>query len=467
VMGPSRVVFYDDDPNSSVAVRVADTPQGPDPAIVTNGKPDGSILGDYPTMALAGLLPALFVDDPEHAFVIGFGTGVTVGELGALDTMRDVTVAEISSGVIAAAPHFEKQNQHALHNGKTRIVVSDAYRALLRSDARFDIIASEPSNPWVAGVEMLFSQEFLRAAKDRLRPGGVYAQWFHCYENDTSVVELVLRTYASVFDQVAVWYTLGPDLILLGFKDADVARAIDVERLRRRASEPSVAAGLRRSGIASFPALLSHELLPIGLVNAAQFPGDVHTIMHPILSHRAGRAFFRGQQSELPDTVRPDLMALGEQRSLLNRYITAAGGDLGDAADRQMVDEACKTRPTLCGTLLAFWQTVSPNAPGIADKQAELLRLRPFRMHVSPARLGMLVSFFQDDASGPALTPADARQLTNVFADYYFHGIGFARDLLSQIWERCTDGGSGECARERKLAEHRVGAIAPERATGG
>jgi spermidine synthase len=466
-MGDSRVTFYDDDPNSSVAVRVTDLPQGPDPAIVTNGKPDGSIFGDYPTMALAGLLPALFVDKPEYGFVIGFGTGVTVGEVAALSTMKEVTVAEISPGVIRAAPHFEKLNQHALGNGKTRVVVADAYRALLRSDQHYDIIASEPSNPWVAGVEMLFSQEFLRAARDRLRPGGVYAQWFHCYENDSSVVELVLRTYASVFDQVAVWYTFGPDLILLGFKDPDVTRAIDVARLERRASDRDVAAGLRRAGIDSFPALLAHEILPIGLVNAAHFPGDVHTILRPVLSYRAGRAFFKGLQSELPDTLTPELMKLGEERALLGRWVASAHGKVDDVANRQMVDEACKTRPRLCATLLAYWETVSPNAPGIGEKQAELLAQAPFRTHVAPAKLGTLVSFFQGDATGSDLSPSEAEQLTDMFADYYYHGLGFWREVLPQIWDRCRDGGSGGCARARKSAERRVGAIGPSAAAAG
>jgi hypothetical protein len=274
----TRIAFYDDDPNSSVAVRETMLPDGPDPAIVTNGKPDGSIHFDYPTMALAALIPSLFATQSEHGFVIGFGTGVTVGELAKIPTMRDVTVAEISPGVIAAGRHFEAKNQGALDNGKTRVVVSDAYRALLRSEQRYDVIVSEPSNPWVTGIEMLFSQEFLTAARDQLRPGGVYAQWFHSYENDTAVVELVLRTYASVFDHVAVWYTLGPDLILLGFKDPDVDRVLDVRRLQARFAEPAMRAALGRAGIENFPALLVHEMLPLGVVHAAKWQGDVHTL---------------------------------------------------------------------------------------------------------------------------------------------------------------------------------------------
>lgn len=459
VMGPSRIVFYDDDPNSSVAVRLTPTPKGDDPAIVTNGKPDGSIFGDYPTMALAGLLPALFVERAERAFVIGYGTGVTVGELAALRSMREVTVAEISPAVIRAAPYFEKLNQHALTSGKTRVVVSDAYRALLRSDVTYDIIASEPSNPWVAGVEMLFSQEFLRAAKSRLAPGGVYAQWFHCYENDSSVIELVLRTYASVFDEVAVWWTLGPDILLLGFRDPDVARATDLARLERRAAEPDLAAGLKRSGIGSTAALLAHELLPAGVVNAAKFPGDVHTILHPVLSYRAGRAFFRGQQAEMPDTVTPELMQVGAERSLLRRWLATKGDALGEPAYAEMVDRACTTRPRLCATLLAYWLTMIPETTGVAERQASLLRLAPFRPHVAATKISTLVTFFQNNGTGPPLAPSDALQLTDLFADYYHHGAAFWRDVLPVIWSRCDDGGSGECARQRRRAERRVGAI--------
>ena len=139
---------------------------------------------DLHTMALAALLPALFADRTESAFVIGFGTGITAGYLAELAGMRSVTVAEISSGVLGAAPLFDFANNGASHHPKIEHVRSDAYRALLRSGERFDVIVSEPSNPWVAGIEMLFSREFLRAARDRLEPGGVYVQWYHLYENN-------------------------------------------------------------------------------------------------------------------------------------------------------------------------------------------------------------------------------------------------------------------------------------------
>ena len=149
-----NVIYYDDDPTSSVAVL---EPEGhPEQrGIVVNGKSDGNLVGDYPTMALSALIPALVAEQRERAFVIGWGTGVTAGELASLEDTESVRVAEISQGVIAAAPLFDVGNLEASKNPKIEILRGDAYRALQQSPTRYDLIVSEPSNPWVTGVEML------------------------------------------------------------------------------------------------------------------------------------------------------------------------------------------------------------------------------------------------------------------------------------------------------------------------
>jgi len=460
-----RVVHYKDDPNSSVSVFEARLPDGRiDTAIATNAKPDGSILGDYPTMALAALIPAAFVERPERAFVIGYGTGVTVGELAALDSMKSVTVAEISPGVIGSAPYFEPWNQGALANPKTKVVISDAYRALLRSDQRYDIIVSEPSNPWVTGVEMLFSREFLTAARDRLTPNGVYAQWFHLYENDTEVVELVLRTYASVFDHVAVWYSLGPDLILLGFRSPD--GALDVDRLAARVAAPDVAAGLRRARIGSLPALLAHEILPLDVVNAAHFPGDVQTLLHPVLSQRAARAFFRGHNASLPPTVLPVPAAVGAANSLLRRYAHEQGG-LSDSTYAEVAGEACKHQPLLCATLVASWMREVPNSP---TRDALLKDLRAdgtFGAHLGAARLRLLNQLLVDAGPGDSIPPERAKMLTDLYVEYFHHATPFSRDALTRAWQQCRPAqpGDGSCARALAAAEGRVGPLREQRAS--
>src|SRR5574338_267480 len=273
--GEYRTIFYDDDPTSTVTVRESYLPTGlASRSIINNGKSDGNMQGDYPTMAMMALVPALLADDASRAFVIGYGTGVTAGELAALAETREITVAEISRGVLRAAPLFDYGNQSASRNPKVHVTRGDAYRALLRSEGRFGVISSEPSNPWGVGIEMLFSREFLEAARARLAPGGVYAQWMHLYEIDEETVDIVLRTYAQVFDHVAVWFTMGPDVLLLGFQSD--AHALDVERIAERFAQPDFTAGFGRAGIHSVDALLAHELLPLDTLRAARLAGPVH-----------------------------------------------------------------------------------------------------------------------------------------------------------------------------------------------
>src|SRR5690348_16342984 len=98
---------------------------------------------------------------------------------------------------------------------------------------------------------MLLSQEFLEAARAKLSPGGVYAQWFHVYAMDRETVSLVLETYRRAFDKVAVWYTLGTDLVLLGFKDD--APVPDMDVLERRFGSEPFRSDFDRIGIRSLP----------------------------------------------------------------------------------------------------------------------------------------------------------------------------------------------------------------------
>jgi predicted membrane-bound spermidine synthase len=420
------VVFYDDDPTTTVAVHKPLKADPPTLSIVTNGKSDGSLVGDYPTMALVALLPCLISESCSDAFVIGFGTGVTVGEFAALDSMERVTVAEISRGVIEAAPLFDFGNLGASGNGKVTLLRSDAYRALLRSEGSFDVIASEPSNPWVSGVEMLYSREFLEAARSRLRPGGVYAQWFHLYETDRQTVDLVLATYTEVFDRVAVWFSMGPDLMLLGLMpDAD----LDLDRLAERFQRADLAAGMRRAGIESLPELLAHELLPLGVIRASRRPGEVHTLLHPRLSDRAARAFFLGGRASLPPTAGSAAREAGARNSLLRAWIEREGG-LTPELRRTIVGELCPHVARLCATALASWLHDEPDSRELARQIAR------YAKYVPPRQVETLAKFYGDGIDGP-MNPALARQATQQFGDHYHHALPFDHGALEATWRRC------------------------------
>ena len=455
----ARIIFYDDDPTTSVAVRETRSREGKlNRSIVTNGKPDGSIVRDYPTEALLALLPCLFADSCERAFVIGYGTGTTVGELADLDSMREVTVAEIAQGVIDAAPLFDYGNRRASKSPKIRIVRGDAYRALMRSGETYDVIVSEPSNPWVTGVEMLFSREFLEAAESRLRPGGVYAQWFHLYETDETTVELVFQTYVSVFENASVWYTLGDDLILLGFERPDVMPELD--RLEQRMAQPDFAAGLRRSGIESVPALLAHEVLPIGVLHATPLPDRVHTLFHPLLSYRAARGFYQGRTAKLPVTAAAEPARIGERNSLLRLYLERRGGVLSEDFRKQLLLATCEERPDYCATWIARWQHDDPDSLALAQVLAERRAQKRFRRHLNPSHLSEIAALFGESASerGDALTFQQASNATRLFTEYYLHAAPFRREVLGSMWRRCRDA-SNRCRAGRLRAEKSLGPL--------
>jgi hypothetical protein len=423
---------------------------------VTNGKPDSAVPADRTTTCLAALIPAVLARQPERAFVVGYATGVTAGELAALDGIREVTVAEISPAIARAAPLFDFANLDASHNPRLRIVPGDAYRTLLRSEGPFDLIVSEPSNPWVAGVEMLYSREFLEAARARLAPGGVHAQWFHTYESDAASVATILRSYDAVFEHAAVWYKLGLDLLLVGMLDP--APALDLPRIARRIREPDVAAGLARCGVQGLPAFLAHELLPMGVLHATPLDAEDHTLLHPRLAALAGRAFFAGAQAELPPTAGPEAAAVGRRNSLVRRLVARRGGRLGEREREQLVRETCKHRPSECVALLAEWKRDVPSS----EPREEILRWirrNPILSRTTPLDLLEPLEALEAAQGGGPIPVDDARRNAELFARHYHHAAPFSRAALETLWQRCeADANQAHrCAEARSESEGRDG----------
>jgi len=457
-----EVLFYEDDATNSIAVS---RERGADRAltIVNNGKSDGNLVADYPTMALTGLVPALLAERPARAFVVGYGTGVTVGELAALPDVEEVVVAEISRGVLRAAHFFDPGNLHASTNPKVKLVRGDAYRVLLRTPGRFDVIASEPSNPWMAGVEMLYSEEFLRAARERLNPGGIYAQWFHGYETDRETISIILRTYTSVFDDVAIWYTLGPDLLLVGFGEGV---SDPFPRLMARVSSPPYRAGLARAGVEGVEELLVHELVPRGVLHPLGSDARVHTLLHPILSDRAARAFFAGGYAGLPSFARLGQARAAERSSLLRRYVRDRGGSLTSRERARLADQLCRSRPDECAVVLAQWLHEERGSGELAKRIREAQgRFGMQGPPLSQPFIGELSRFFQANADAlPRVTPWIAGRETRIFAQYYFPGVPFARGYLAQLFGRCVpdERSASSCQEEREKARRQLGALGAE-----
>ena len=464
---PDKIVAYNDGPTATVTVRdMAKGDQDPNLSLYVNGKSEGNLNYDYATTSLLALIPALMVEKLERCFVIGFGTGITVGELAALESVQEVDVAEISRAVITVAPLFDRGNLAASKNPKVTIRRGDAYRTLMRASGTYDVIVSEPSNPWVTGVEMLFSVEFLEAARSRLSNGGVYAQWMHLYELDTETIELVLRNYAAVFPHVSIWITQTFDILLIGFDEPE--SALDVAALEERFERPDFSAGLKRAGVKTFPALLARELVPLGVLHASELEGPLHTLAHPRLSDLAARAFFAGNDAKLPKLLTREAEEVGSQNSLLRRYAGYGNGALREEILEIAVRATCDLGLVeKCATLVAYWRRTNPKSERRSSMLSGGLRSGVGRANpLSDGTLATIGALFGGrplkDLQGPS-SLLRAKRVSALYANHYHHPVPFDRKVLRDVWGNCSAEG---CREAKQQFEKQLGKINTSSADG-
>jgi predicted membrane-bound spermidine synthase len=437
-----HVLFHDDGPHTSATVLEEQGAR----ALYVNGKSDGNDRFDYPTMGLLALIPVLLAERAESAFVVGYGLGITVGELAALDSMRRVVVAEISESVLDAAPLFDASNLGARTNSKVEIVRGDAYRTLLRGSGHYDVIVSEPSHPWVLGVEMVFSREFLQQARSRLSPGGIYAQWIHRDEMDPEALGLVLGTYASVFEDVSIWYTLDHDLVLIGFNRRGAAPPLD--RIVARADREDVRQAFSRLGLASVSSFLAHEILPVGVLASAPLPTRVHTLQRPLLSHVAAKAFFRDPPlPPLPTVSSLAALRIGARNSLAGRYAATLSAQRLEAHREAMIDETCKQLTSECVVLVAEWVARNPTSPALGRARTRLRASPRVGRALSAGAPDLIATLFDDQGRGlPEQLPlATARSWQTTFFANYHYAAPFAPESLLAVWQRCADDDPAAC----------------------
>ncbi len=208
----SRQLAFQEGRNATVSVWESDQSR----ALAVNGKVDASDVGDMDTQVMLALAPLAARPGATSAFVIGYGAGVTVGTLADAPGMRRVRVAEIEPAVLAMSSFFSHVNGDALARPTVSAVVDDARSALQLEPEKFDIIVSEPSNPWVAGIATLYTPEFLGMARDRLTPGGVFCQWIQLYQLPIPVVAGIVENVRQAFPHVEVWMASPHDILVLG-----------------------------------------------------------------------------------------------------------------------------------------------------------------------------------------------------------------------------------------------------------
>jgi spermidine synthase len=182
---------------------------------------------------MSGLLAGLLHPHPENAAVIGLGTGSTAGWLAAVPSIQRVDVVELEPVLTRFAEQCAPVNHDALKNPKLNLLIGDGRELLLTTKQRYDLVVSEPSNPYRAGIASLFTREYYQAIAQKLNKGGLFAQWMQAYDMDIRTIRIFYATVSSVFPHIETWQTQSGDLLLIASKDPIT---YDIDLLRSRAA---------------------------------------------------------------------------------------------------------------------------------------------------------------------------------------------------------------------------------------
>ena len=286
----ARLLMYEEGLTTTVSVEES---RG-DVFLRVNGKIDASTGVDMPTQVLLGHLPLLVHAQPREVLVIGLGSGVTVGSL-LRHPLTGVTVVELERAVIGASRFFDHVSGRPLDDPRTRLVVNDARNFLLLGRRGFDVIVSEPSNPWVTGASSLFTRDFFTHARARLRPGGVFGQWLQLYSLSPELMRTVIATFQSVFPHTLVFQTVHEDTLLLG---SVTPFSLDLAQLGQRMAAPAVAADLARVGIRDATQLLGWLLLDTGDVRRLVRGAEINTDDNSRVEFAAPRTLYDDSVAE-------------------------------------------------------------------------------------------------------------------------------------------------------------------------
>jgi spermidine synthase len=258
-----RLLFYREGREAVVAV--SEPLDGSRRFLSVNGKTDaGSGTEDVVTQKFLAHVPLLLHPAPKRVLVIGWGAGATAASAAA-HPLSSLECVEIEPATWEAAPYFASFSEPLRRDPRFALVIRDGRNHLLRAREPYDVVVSEPSNPWITGVSNLFTREFLESARDRLAPGGVFAQWFHYYNLAPADVKVEVKTFLSVFDHASLWLVppVGPedgiknlaaDMLLVGSRDP---QRLDWARLERAFADASLSHELRSTLVLRDPLALA------------------------------------------------------------------------------------------------------------------------------------------------------------------------------------------------------------------
>lgn len=247
----AQMIFHQDGHTASIDVYDTRVKDGLVRTISTNGKPDASVsrtaalpvTSDEATMVLTGGLAFLYKPGLQNAAVIGMGSGISANVLLAYPGIKSLDVIEIEQAMVDGARHFDDRSARVFNDPRSHVHVDDAKSYFSSHQSKYDVIISEPSNPWVSGVASLFTEEFYTRISRHLNDDGLLVQWFHVYESNPAIVASIMKALSPHFADYTMYVTNTADIVLVAVKQGSLPVPSAVALTR-----PAVAAEFARVG---------------------------------------------------------------------------------------------------------------------------------------------------------------------------------------------------------------------------
>lgn len=302
LMADDRILYYKDGKTTSVASVLS---KSNSLHISTNGKPDAAIqmgdelppTDDEPTMVMAASLPLAMLDAPKHVGVIGFGSGLTTHTLLGDPRLERVDTIEIETAMVEGARAFGPRVERAYTDPRSHIVIDDAKSYFSGQKNKYDIIISEPSNPWISGVGALFSKEFYQFVPRHLTDDGLFVQWVQLYEINDQLVASILGGLTTSFSDYGAWLANSTDLLIIATKNGPLP-ALDAQRIL---ASPQLKSELARLQLDSTQRLAFRKIANADLLRgmARYYRGlPVNSDFYPVLGLYAPKARYLGSAAD-------------------------------------------------------------------------------------------------------------------------------------------------------------------------
>ena len=334
-----KVIFFAEGPDLTAAVY---QPIGAKDVLMlsVNGKTDASTTPvDMVSMLLCGHIPALLVDEGRSACIVGLGSGLTLGAMTRYDSYERIDCIEISDEVIKAANYFSPYIYDVLTaDPRVRIIRADGRNHLLLTDRKYDLIVSQPPNPWVAGVSNLFTKEYFALCRNRLNADGRFCAWMHSYFSSLDDFRMVVRTLCEVFDYVSVWCMAENDYL---FVASARPNPVPLDRVLTRFSAPGVRAELYRISMLHPGQVLGRFITAGPTLRDWAAGAPVHTDDNALLEFSAPRAIFRNEALLTAEEL------AGLQKPPFDELIVASSSDPRHEAVRDQAASVARSRKLL------------------------------------------------------------------------------------------------------------------------